>query len=156
MITIIAALTKERVIGKDNQLLWHLPEDLQNFKELTLGQIVIMGRKTYLSLPEKYRPLPHRHNIVISRNMPAEKGVDICLSIADALQKAYSYGKEIFVIGGATIYEQMLPYAQRMVLSYVKQDYNGDAYFPEFNLADWTEIQKKDYEQFEVKVYEKK
>lgn len=156
MVTVIAAMTNERVIGKDNSLPWRIPEDMQNFKKLTSGKTVIMGRKTFESIPEKFRPLPNRHNVVISSNMPSQEGVDICASIPEALEKAKSYGKEVFIIGGASLYEQTLPLADRMHLSLVKNNYEGDSYFPKFNKDEWVVESKKDFQDFELVTYVKK
>ena len=148
-------MTKNRVIGKDNSLPWHIPEDLKNFKELTTENTVIMGRKTWESIPEKFRPLPNRNNIVISRNLSAE-GADVCSSVKEALEKAKSYGKEIFIIGGSSIYEQFLPLTDKMYISYLKEEYAGDTYFPNFNKEDWEIIERKDFAEFEFIVYERK
>src|SRR3989338_139592 len=117
IISIIAAMDRNRVIGKDNALPWNIPEDLKNFKALTSGKSVIMGRKTFESLG---RPLPKRQNIVVSRGMPPIEGVIVCSSLDEAFQAAAS--EEVFVIGGASIYAQALPYADRMYLSYVDKE----------------------------------
>ncbi len=153
MINIIVAMTKERVIGRENSLLWHISEDLKNFKKLTSGQAVIMGRKTYESMGKL---LPNRHNIVVSSSMLQEKGIDVCRSLEEAIHTAQSYGQEIFVIGGESIYRQALPFAERMYISYVKNNYPGDAYFPEFNEEEWSITQKKDFNEFELIEYERK
>ena len=149
-------MTKNRVIGKDNSLPWHIPEDLKNFKELTTENAVIMGRKTWESIPEKFRPLPNRNNIVISRNMNSLEGIDVCSSVEEALEKAKSYDKEIFIIGGSSIYEQFLPLTDKMYISYLKEEYAGDTYFPNFNKEDWEIIERKDFAEFEFIVYERK
>ena len=149
---IIAAMTQNRVIGKDNSLPWNLPQDLQNFKKLTSGNTIVMGRKTFDSIG---RALPNRNNIVISRSSLSIEGVDVCNSVASAIDKARSYGKDIFIIGGATIYEQILPLADKMILSFVKEDYQGDTFFPKFNKEDWIVENKEDFEKFEVVTYEK-
>src|SRR3989338_5242596 len=135
MITIIAALTKNHVIGNENRLIWNIPEDMRNFRKVTSGNVVVMGRKTYDSIG---KPLPNRHNIVISRSQKNIPGVDVCNTLADAIEKGKSYGKEIFIIGGATIYGQALPLADKMILSWVKREYEGDAFFPEFDEGEWT------------------
>lgn len=149
-------MTKEGVIGKDNSLPWKIPEDLQNFKNVTSGKTVIMGRKTFESIPEKYRPLPNRHNIIISRSMSSQEGIDVCRSVKEALEKAESYGKEVFIIGGSSIYEQTLPSADKMYLSFVKKDYQGDTYFPKFNKEEWTVENKKEFQEFELVTYIRK
>ena len=153
MIAIIAAMTKQRVIGKDNQLPWHISEDLQNFKRLTVGNTVIMGRKTFASIG---KPLPHRKNIVISGSLKAIAGVEVCASVQAGIEKAKSYGKDIFIIGGARIYEQTIPLADRMYISYVKKEYEGDTFFPKFDEREWVIERREDQAEFELVVYQRK
>ena len=132
-INLIYAKSKNGVIGKDNKLPWHLPEDMVRFKQLTEGHVVIMGRKTWESIPEKYRPLPNRINIVIttSKDFSAFKGAEVCNSISQALILAsQNDGKEIWVIGGSSIYDQMLPLAERLEVTIIDKDFEGDAYAP--------------------------
>lgn len=152
MISIIAALTGERVIGKDNKLPWHISDDLRNFKRLTKGNTVIMGRKTYESIG---KPLPHRNNVVVSSSL-ASNGIIVCRSLEDALETGRSFGKEIFIIGGANIYAQSLEFADRMYLSYVKKNYEGDTFFPEFNESDWEVVDRQDFPEFELVTYQRK
>ncbi len=153
MIAIIVGLTKNRIIGKNNDLPWKISEDLKNFKKHTAGQTIIMGRKTYESIG---RPLPNRHNIVISRNMQEIEGVDICSSIEEATKKAKEYEKDIFIIGGSTIYKQFLPIVDKLYLSWINKDYDGDTYFPEFNLDEWQEEHKEEFEEFNFIIYNRK
>ena len=150
MIGIIAAMTKSRVIGKNNQLPWHLSDDLKNFKKLTVGNTVIMGRKTFESIG---RPLPDRNNIVISSSMPPAENIIVAKTVEEALQKAESFSKEIFIIGGASVYAQSLPFADRLYLSFIKKDYDGDVYFPEFDRADWKIENKTDFPDFELVIF---
>ena len=141
MISLIAAVAQNRALGKDGQLLWHLPEDMRYFRETTRGKPVIMGRKTWESLPDVFRPLPGRRNIVISRNPAYDApGATLAASLADAIARAG--GGEIFVIGGETLYRQALPLAQRLYLTEVARDFDADAFFPEFSASDWTEISR--------------
>ena len=137
MLSLIAAVARNRAIGKDNQLLWHLPEDMKHFRETTRGKPVVMGRKTWESLPEKFRPLPGRQNIVVSRD-PAYKahGADLAGSLEGALALAGG-AEEVFVIGGAQIYAQALPLADRFYLTRVFRAYEGDTHFPEWDEAQW-------------------
>jgi dihydrofolate reductase len=153
-VILICALTKNRVIGKDNKLLWHIPEDLQNFKRLTLGNSVIMGKKTFESIGSK--PFPGRNNIVLNFVSEEIPGATVCTSIPEALDKAREFGKEIFIGGGASIYKQFLPFADKMYLSYVKKEYKGDVYFPEFDEAEWNVVKREDHEEFEFVEYERK
>jgi len=150
---IIAAMTKKRVIGKDNKLPWHISEDLKNFKRLTTGNTIIMGRKTYDSIG---KPLPNRHNIVVSRTVSSIDGADVCHSFDEAIEKAKSYGKDIFIIGGSSMYTLALPIADKMFISHVKQEVEGDAFFPEYDESDWEVESKEDHEEFELVVYVRK
>lgn len=136
MLSLIAAMASNRVIGRDNTLPWHLPEDLKHFKATTLGKPVIMGRKTWESLG---RPLPGRRNLVISRNAdyPAA-GAEVFTSLSAALA-ACGDTPECFVIGGAELYRQALPLAQRLYLTEIDCTVAGDAHFPELPVGDWHE-----------------
>ncbi len=142
-IILIAAVARNRVIGKDNRLLWNLPEDMAHFKALTAGHAVLMGRKTWESLPERFRPLPGRHNIVISRQAGyAAPGADLADSLENGLQRA-STAERLFVIGGEQIYRQALPLADRLEITEVDLAPDGDAWFPEIPAVDWQMTQKK-------------
>ena len=152
-IIIIAALSENRAIGKDNKLLWHIPEDLQNFKKLTAGSTVLMGRKTFESLK---RPLPNRNNIVISSSMPQTEGVEVCKTLEEGIEAARKHNKDIFIIGGANIYGQTLGIADKMFLSYVKGDYEADAFFPEFSMDEWEIEKKQSFRDFELVVYRRR
>ncbi len=156
MIAIIVGMTKDRVIGKDNSLPWHIPEDLKSFKRLTNNNVVIMGRKTYDSIPKKYRPLPNRHNIVISKSLLPTEGIDVAKSIEQSLEIAKSYNKPIFVIGGSTIYKQFLPIADTMFISYIKGNFEGNTYFPELNLNEWEVTNEEEFNEFTLTTYKRK
>ena len=139
VLTLIAAVGRNRAIGRDNRLLWKLPEDMQRFKALTLGHVVLMGRKTWESLPEKFRPLPGRHNIVLSRETYDQlSGAVVAHTLGDAIAAAGD--RKIFVIGGAEVYEQALLEADRLELTEVDDDPHGDAFFPEVDQHRWKEI----------------
>jgi dihydrofolate reductase len=132
---IIAALSDNNAIGLNNDLLWHIPEDMRHFKELTTGNTVIMGRKTWESLPTKFRPLPNRYNIVISRNPNyVAQGAAVFSSLTDAI--AESEGK-IFVIGGGQIYEEALQHASVLHLTRVHTNIHADTFFPSINFDEW-------------------
>ena len=144
MISLIAAVARNRALGKDGQLLWHLPEDMRYFRETTRGKPVIMGRKTWESLPDAFRPLPGRRNIVISRNSAYEApGATLAGSLDEAVRLTQD-DAEVFVIGGAEIYRQALPLAQRLYLTEVTQDFAADAFFPEFSDREWKEISRSE------------
>ena len=126
-ISIIVALADNRLIGGNNKLLWHLPADLQYFKSITLGKPIIMGRKTYESIG---KPLPGRRNIVISRNKQFKCQVcEVYDSLSKALAALQDYA-EVMIIGGAEIYQQALPIADKMYITIVHHAFTGDAYFP--------------------------
>ena len=142
-IVIIAAVAKNRVIGKDNQLLWNIPEDMAHFKALTAGHTVIMGRKTWESLPPRFRPLPRRRNIVITPQSDfAAPGAETGHSpeAANTLEKS---DKTVFIIGGAEIYAQAMTLADRLEITEVDLDLEGDSWFPEIVAVDWLETAKK-------------
>ena len=142
VLTLIAAVARNGVIGKDNRLPWHLPADLKHFKELTTGHAVIMGRKTWESLPAKFRPLPGRGNIVVTRNGAFRaEGAIVCTSLADAI--AAASGDEAFVIGGAELYKAALPLADRLQLTEIDAEYEGDTWFPAVDKSMWRETARE-------------
>jgi dihydrofolate reductase len=135
-IALIAAISQNRVLGKDNQLVWHLPKDMRFFKTKTMGYPVIMGRKTFESFGN---PLPGRTNIVITRN-PAYRaeGAIVVASLDEALTEAAKYHTDtVFIAGGAEIYRQALSVADTMYLTHIHAEVEGDAFFPEFSETDW-------------------
>ena len=139
-LTLIAACARGGVIGIEKRLPWHLPEDMKFFREATRGKPVIMGRKTWESLPDAFRPLPGRLNIVVSRNPDFHAaGGTVVGSLADALTAAGD-AETAFVIGGAELYRQALPLADRLLLTEIDRDFDGDAYFPEFARDAWQEV----------------
>lgn len=134
-ISLIAALGKNRAIGKDNRLIWNIPGDLPRFKALTSGHPVLMGRKTWESLPEKSRPLPGRTNIVITRDTSYKApGAILAQSFPQALSLARDAegADEIFAIGGQQVYECALPFATNLYLTLVEDEQEGDAFFPSY------------------------
>ena len=143
-INIIAAIGKNRELGKDNKLIWHISLDMERFKKLTTGNVVIMGRKTYESLPSKFRPLPNRVNIVVTRNRGwRPDGCQVCYSIEEAIKEAKKFNKEVFIIGGAQIYNSGIKYADKLYLTLVDREYpDADAFFP-----DYSEFKKKVFEE---------
>lgn len=137
IISIIVAIAENNGIGKNNQLLWHLPADLKHFKDITNGHAILMGRKTYASIG---KPLPNRRNIVITRNTELEiPGVEVVHSLADAITICQDLD-EIFVIGGAEIYNQALDYCHKIYLTVVRGDFKADAFFPVINYEHWEEV----------------
>lgn len=142
MLSIIVAIAENLAIGKNNDLLWHIPGDLKRFKQITGGRTVIMGKRTFYSLPR--RPLPNRRNLVIT-DIPVEilEGCDMAYSIEEAISKC-NPAEESFVIGGASIYKQFLPQVQRMYLTRVHKVFEGDVFFPEIWFDDWKLVLKED------------
>ena len=135
LISLIVAMSQNRIIGKDNQLPWHLPNDLKHFKKITLGKPIIMGRKTYDSIG---RPLPDRQNLVISRSKVAIPGCDVVHTLEQSLVLTRDH-EEVMIIGGAQVFEQVLPLAHRMYLTFIDAEFEGDVFFPEWNEAEWVE-----------------
>jgi len=156
-LAMIAAFAQNRVVGIDNKLPWHLPEDLKYFKACTTGKAIIMGRKTYESIG---RPLPNRTNIVITRNEAFHaEGVKVVSSLEAAIELAQAVNEingvdEVMVIGGAAIYELALPMADRLYLTHVHANVEGDAYFPEVDFSNWKEFQRADYSASETNPYD--
>jgi dihydrofolate reductase len=149
ILSLIAAMDNNRLIGCDNGLPWHLPADLQYFKSVTMNKPILMGRKTYDSIG---RPLPGRQNIVLTRGDVEIEGVTVVNSINEAVA-ATEDAEEVMVIGGSSIYELVLPEVQRMYLSFVDGEFEGDAWFPEFNEDDWEVIDSKMQEPDEKNIH---
>ena len=141
-LSIIVAMSSNRVIGVNNTLPWHISEDLKHFKSLTTGHTIIMGRKTYESIG---RPLPNRRNIVISRNTEASyEGAEVVHSIEDAFSICKN-DNEVFVIGGSDIYEQALSLVDYIYITEIKKSFSGDAFFPEINKQMWIESSRENH-----------
>ncbi|OFZ62532.1 MAG: dihydrofolate reductase [Bacteroidetes bacterium RIFCSPHIGHO2_02_FULL_44_7] len=141
-VALIVAMDRERGIGRDNDLMWHLPDDMQFFKDTTKGQIVVMGRRNYDSIPEKYRPLPGRENVVLTRNADyLAEGCAVFTSL-DACLSAYAEENErrVFIIGGGEIYRLALEAnaVDEMYITHINHVYGADTFFPHFQLEDWT------------------
>jgi dihydrofolate reductase len=142
-LSLIVAMDKNRVIGRDGKLPWHLSDDLKNFKKITLNKPVIMGRKTHESIG---KPLPGRKNIIITRNENYQaQGCEVCHDLNEALKLCAS-DEEAVIIGGAEIYSQALDRVDRIYLTEVYAEVEGDVYFPEYGRESWDEIIRDDYE----------
>ncbi|MGJ7921821.1 dihydrofolate reductase [Neobacillus sp. LXY-4] len=136
MISLIWAMDENRVIGQNNQLPWHLPGDLKFFKQTTMGKPIAMGRKTFDSIG---RLLPGRENIIITRNLDySYQGCTVLHSVQELTQYAKQLDQEVFIIGGAEIFKQSLPFADRLYITKIYHSFEGDTYFPEINLDEWT------------------
>lgn len=144
-ISLIAAVSQNKVIGKNNDLPWRLPDDMKYFMQTTSGHHVIMGRKNYDSLPEKFRPLPNRINIVVTRQKQFQaKDCLVVNSVDEGIATARKAGEsELFIIGGAEIYKTTLPYADYLYLTEIKAEIAGDVFFPDFEVGQWEEISRK-------------
>ena len=141
-ISIIVAIAENFAIGKNNQLLWHIPNDLKRVKKLTIGNYIIMGKNTYFSLPK--RPLPERTNLVISDNLKDNfEGCVMAYSFNEALEKM-SKIKENFIFGGASVYHQFYPLATKLYLTLVHRTFDADTFFPVIDYTDWIEIERTD------------
>lgn len=140
MISIIVAIAENYAIGKNNELLWHIPEDMRRFKEITRGHKIIMGRKTYESLPR--RPLKDRTNIVIS-DIPGEQyeGCLMAYSVEEALRHC-GPTEECFVIGGGSVYRQFMPLADKLYITWVHRSFDADTYYPEIDPEIWEEKER--------------
>lgn len=142
MISLIWAMSENRVIGLDNRLPWYLPADLQHFKRLTLGKPIVMGRRTWESLPGL---LPGRVHVVLTRDASYRaEGCTLARSLEEALTKTKDVA-EVMIVGGATLYQAALPLADRLYLTLVHAEFAGDAFFPEFDLSQWCEVEREDH-----------
>jgi len=142
IVSIVVAISQNHVIGKDNKLLWYLPNDLKHFKEITTGHTVIMGRKTYESVG---KPLPNRRNIIITRQNITIEGCEVVNSIEAALALS-SAEEEVFIVGGAEIYKQSMHLTDRIYLTIVHKEFDGDSFFPEIDQNQWHETAREDHE----------
>ena len=147
-ISIIAALSKNRVIGINNDLPWHLPDDMKFFMKTTMNHVVVMGRKNYESIPAKFRPLPHRTNVILSMNSEfLAEGCIIMSSLAQGIAFAEKQGeKEVFIIGGGQVYQEAIKLADSMYLTEINTEIeNGEVFFPEFD-EEWRESSRVHHE----------
>ncbi|MBD3202895.1 dihydrofolate reductase [Candidatus Woesearchaeota archaeon] len=153
---VIAAVSENNVIGKDGKMPWHIPEDLKRFKELTINNTIIMGHKTYKSLPVK--PLKNRENIVLSRKKNLSyPGIIVLNSFEESIKYCKTNNrKKVFFIGGKKIYEYGLKIAHRLELTRVHKDYNGDTYFPVVNLTKWKLVKTIDHNNYSFLTYIRK
>lgn len=150
MISMIVAMDRNRVIGNDNRIPWHLPADLAYFKKITMGHPVIMGRKTFESIG---KPLPGRENVILTQNKDYQsEGCIILHSIAEVLD--FCGGKDVFIIGGAQIYQTLFHYSERLYITFIEANFTGDSVFPEIDPRKWDLISKTPGERNEKNPYE--
>lgn len=157
IVSIVVAHGPNREIGLDNKLLWHISEDLKNFKKITNGKAIVMGRKTFESIG---KTLPNRKNIVLTRDPDFEApDVDVINDPFMAFDLALDYDdsdeSELMIIGGAEIYNLYLPYVQKIYLTEVNYNGKADAFFPEINISEWKEISSQKFDQFQFKIMER-
>ena len=145
IISLIAAMDKNRVIGQNGRLPWRLPADMRRFVDLTLGKPVIMGRKTYDSLPPRFRPLPGRLNIVVTRNVDYKApGAIVAHSVEEALSAAGEV-EEIVIVGGADLFRRLMPVVNRLYLTQIHGTAEGDVFFPEYDHVRWREVYRQEH-----------
>jgi dihydrofolate reductase len=149
-VIIIGAMTRDRVIGSGDGMPWDVPEEYAQFQRFIDGQTVIIGRRSYEIFGDS---LTSEHTVVVSRSAAAIRGAVVVPSVEEAARTAASFGRTVFSAGGASIYEQTLPLADAMYLSYIKGDYTGDAYFPRFDERLWRVERRDDHPRFELVVY---
>ena len=141
-IALIVAMDRKRGIGKNNDLMWHLPADMKFFKDTTIGHIVVMGRKNFDSIPDKYRPLADRENVILTRNTTfSAEGCVVVHSIEECMEVFGSENERtLFIIGGGEIYKLALDadIVQEMYITYIDKSYDADTFFPEFDPSDWS------------------
>lgn len=157
MLAVIAAVSENNVIGKNNGLPWDLPEDLKRFRQITIGKTVLMGRKTFESILARLKkPLPDRKNIVITRQVgyKVPAGVLVFNSFESALENVQD--EDVYVIGGRDLFEKALPLAKKFYLTRVKGSFEGDVFFPYINFSEWELRNKEIHDRFEFLDYEKK
>lgn len=162
-ISIVVAMDEKQGIGKDNKIPWHIKKDLQHLKDLTFGQTIILGRKTYESMEEYYdksgREMPGKLYIIVTHKSdykPGREHTCVALSVEDALLQAEQKdAHEVFVIGGQQIFTEILPRTSKLYITQVKGDYNADAFFPEIDKAAWNEIEREDHEELSFITYQR-
>jgi dihydrofolate reductase len=143
MLSIIAAIAENGVIGNNNDLIWHLPADLKRFKKVTSGHTVVLGRKTFQSLPGV---LPNRHHVIITKDKHLfvdDPNVEVINSIEEIISRFSKIEEEVFIIGGGEIYKQLLPCVNKLYITKVKKHFDGDTYFPKIDYSEWTVVEQE-------------
>lgn len=155
MVTIVAAVARNGCIGKGGTLPWRIPEDMKHYKEVTMGKVVVMGRKTWESIPERFRPLPGRTNVVVTRQAryPLPDGVERVGSLEEALTAHRA--EDVIINGGAAIYRAAMARADTLDLTHVHRDVDGDTFFPTVDPAVWKESRREDHDGFSFVTYER-
>ncbi len=153
MVTIVAAVAANGCIGKDGDLPWRIPEDMRRYRRITMGKVIVMGRKTWESIPERFRPLPGRTNVVVTRDLryPLPPGVERVGSLEEAL--AAHAAEDVVINGGGAIYERAMTHADALDLTRVHRDVAGDTFFPPVDPAVWNETWREDHDGFSFVTY---
>jgi dihydrofolate reductase len=156
MVTIVAAVAENGCIGKDGDLPWRIPEDLRHYRAITMGKVVVMGRRTWESIPARFRPLPGRRNVVVTRQLdyPLPAGVERFASLADAL--AAHADDDVVVNGGGAVYAEAIACADVLDVTHVHREVDGDAFFPPIDPAVWKETAREDHDGFSFVTYRRR
>ncbi len=155
MISLVAAMTRKRVIGIGNRLPWHIESESKHYEDIVRGKTIIMGRRVYLATKRNGR-LQGLHNIVLTRSGMYAEDLDICHSLDEAISKGFEYGPDIYIIGGESVFKDAISKADTMLLSFIKSDYQGDRFFPKFSESEWEAKSREDFPEFEYVVYVRK
>lgn len=157
MISLIVAFDQNQLIGSENRLPWHYKEDLRYFKEQTIGHDILMGRLTFESiLSYRNQPLPERHHFVITKSKTYDFDEVTVINDLSVFLESYSAHKELFVIGGTSVYEQALPYASRLYITHIEREFSGDAYFPKIDWSKWSCLKENKVGELRFAVYERR
>ncbi len=149
-VAVVVAMTRKRVIASKGRLPWHIPQETRLYRSIVANGTVVMGRRTYLQMTKSW---PGRRCVVVSSSGFKSPALDVCPDAEQAIDKARSYGDDVFVIGGATLYAATIGVVDRMYISYIKKDYDGDLFFPQFDEREWDVMDRRDYAEFEHVVY---
>lgn len=153
MLSIIVAIAENNAIGKNNDLIWHISDDLKRFKKLTTSHTILMGRKTFESLPNG--ALPNRTNVVITHNTSLKWDKCVMInSVEEAIKKYQNSEEEVFIIGGGSIYKKMFPYAQKLYLTKVHESFDADVFFPKINMEEWEMVAEEHHSKGEKNQYD--
>lgn len=153
MISLIAAVAPNNIIGKNGTLPWNIPEDIALFKEITTGHKVVMGKNTFKSIK---KTLKNRQNIIISSKLISKESIKVFSDFHSFYDVYHTYSEEIFIIGGQQLYSTALPFAKKLYISHIKTNYTGDTFFPEINYKNWDIEFEKNYKDFLFRIYKKK
>ncbi len=152
MISLVAAMTRTHVIGKGDRLPWSIKEEVKHYRHIVKGKTVIMGRRTFEMMKGN---LPGSHNIVVAHDALEYPRTKSCQTVEDAIRLAKSYSTAVYILGGQSIFEQALPFADTMQLSFIKKNYEGDKFFPKFSMKEWRVESREDFLEFEYVIFKR-